>query len=126
MTRGGAAAERRAREARERQEAAEKWEAEKPMRLLKALALADNLGVPARVFYRGNEELYWAFGDTDPSGMVACCDTFAELSDHGMWIIENRLEGVAAEQNRKRRLGRVKEEVLGRLTAEEKEALGFS
>lgn len=121
MAREGAA-ERRAREARERQEAAEKWEAEKAMRLLKALALAGTYGVPARVYYDGEGgELCWAFGDFD-----GCRSTFAQLNDYGMRKIENDLEGFAAARERERRLGRVKKEVLERLTAEEREALGFS
>ena len=124
MSKRETAAERRAREAREQREADERWEAEKPQRLLKALARADELDIPARVFYRHDDVMYYSFR-TSPDVQGTWCDTVAELSERIMTNIESDLEQVAAERARARRLAQVKEELIARLTDEEKEALGL-
>jgi hypothetical protein len=116
---------REAREAREAHEAEALWEAQKPTRLLHALARADQLGVPARVFYRYENVLYFAFGDDSKEGMGLMCDTVAELSEHMMTIIETSLQDVANHQAHQRRLQTVKAELLERLSDVEKEALGL-
>jgi hypothetical protein len=119
------AVERRAREAQEAREAEALWKAQKPTRLLHALARAGQLGVPSRVFYRNDGVLYYAFGDDGTAGMGLMCDTVAELGEHTMTIIETSLQDVANEQAHIRRLQTVKAELLERLSDVEKEALGL-
>jgi hypothetical protein len=120
------ATERRARESREFHAAEIKWESENPMRLLNALAHANHLGVPARVFYRYNDVLYYAFGDDSPAGMGLMCDTVAELSEHMMSIIECSLQDVANKEAHERRLQQIRLELMERLSDVEKEAIGLA
>jgi hypothetical protein len=116
------AKERRARETREAQEAEARWEAEKPMRLLTALAHARDLGIETAYVHHRHDVMCYAF--TLPSGNEFY-DTVAELSEHVMLMIERDLNEVVEERARRERLYRLKEEVLARLSPEEREALGF-
>ena len=125
MTKRETAAERRAREAQEAREADACWEAEKPMRLLEALARAHDLGVEAQVFNRHDNVMYYTFKTcVDYDGNYS--DTVAELSERIMKCIEDDLDSIAAERKRKMRLEQVKQELLARLSPEEKEALGLN
>ncbi len=115
------AKERRAREALEAQEAEARWEAEKPLRLLTALARAHDLDLEGRVYHRYDNVMYYAFAlDGDDIS-----DTVAELSEHVMGLIESRLDAVAEERARRVRLAEVRRGVIARLTEEEREALGL-
>jgi len=116
-------AQRRAREAQEAQIAAARWNEQKHLRLLSALARAQDLGVDACVYYR-NGVMYYKF-NTNVEYNGNWHDPVAELMEHVMEYIEQDLEKVAAEQQRSRRLAQVRQDVLSRLSEEEREALGL-
>lgn len=104
-----------------------RFEAEKPLRLLNALARAERLGVKAQVFYRYEDVLYYEFDFSHislPNSQETFCDTVAELSEWMMDSIENQLRLVEEARDRSKRLANLKKEVLARLTDEEREALG--
>ena len=125
------ATQRRARERKElvraQQEREQKFEAEKSTRLLHALARADRLGVVANVFYRYEDVLIYQFdfSQVNLPNSWAFCDTVAELSEWMMDSIENQLKLVEEARDRGKRLKNIKNEVLARLTDEEREALGI-
>ncbi len=105
-----------------------RFEAEKPLRLLNALARAERLGVKAQVFYRYEDVLYYEFDFSHislPNSMETFCDTVAELSEWMMDSIENQLRLVEEARKRKEHLLEVRMQVLARLTEEECEALGI-
>lgn len=117
------AAERRGREAAEARAAQEKWEREKPARLLRAMATATDLNVAAQVFYQG-EVLHYAFrfdsfGDDVETGAVS------ELAEWQMQCIEQRLVELREAELKRVRLQQVRKDVLARLSEEEREALGL-
>lgn len=114
-------AERRARQRREENEAAQLFEAAKPMRLLHAIAEATQLGFTANMYFRNDNVLHYYF-DLDND---VYSDTYAELSSWLLDSIENKLNQIREERSRKTRLEKVKLELLARLTNEEKEALGI-
>jgi hypothetical protein len=117
-------AQRRARETRTR-EADDRymlWEAEKPMRLLCALARANDLEVEARVYYRADNILYYEFKF---SGYDYYHEPVVELGESIMDLINQELDSIEAKRAKKRRLRQVKEELLARLSDEEREALGL-
>lgn len=106
-----------------------RFEAEKPLRLLNALARANKLGVEAEVYYRYDDVLYYDFNFSRvnlPNSLETFSDTVAELSEWMMDSIENQLKLVEEAQKRSERLMQVKREVLARLTDEEREALGLN
>lgn len=117
------AAERRAREAVEARAAQEAWEREKPARLLRALAVATDLDVEGRVYYRA-EVLYYSFrfGSYFDDVMV---DPVTELSEWVMRMIEQRLGECKAERMRQSHLALVRAQTLAQITDEQKEALGL-
>lgn len=115
-------AQRRARETQEADVRAEKWEAEKPMRLLRALARANDLEVGARVYYRADNILYYEFKF---SGYDYYHEPVVELGESTMDLIDQELDELEAKRVKERRLRQVKEELLARLTDEEREALGL-
>lgn len=121
------AIQRRAREAQEARAQEAKWEAEKPMRLLHAIAKAESLGVSALIFYRYDNVLYYEF-DFDqinlPNSLTCFSDPVAELSEWTMDSIENQFKLIEETRDRNKRLANLKKEVLARLTEEEREALG--
>ena len=117
------AAQRRAREAQEAREAQARWNEQKHKRLVQALARAQDLGVDACVYHR-NDVMYYKF-NTNVEYNGNWCDPVAELMEHVMEYIEQDLEKVAAEQQRTRRLAQVRQDVLSRLSEEEREALGL-
>jgi hypothetical protein len=104
-----------------------RFEAEKPLRLLNALARAERLGVKAQVYYRYEDVLYYEFDFSHislPNSMEIFCDTVAELSEWMMDSIENQLKLVEEARDRSKRLLQLRKEVLARLSEEEREALG--
>lgn len=129
MTKRETATERRAREAAEAQAAAEAWERVKPARLLRAMASATSLIKPglayaARVFLKYEDVMYYEFrlgkGYED-----YFCDTVEGLSEYQMVEIERRLEELHEAELKRVRLEKLRQDVLGRLTEEEREALGL-
>lgn len=116
------ATERRAREAQEAREQEQKWEAEKPMRLLRAMARANELGSNICSVFFKNEELHYSFYF---SSHTSYSDRLCELSEYTMDNIEYSLDWIEAERRKEKRLKQLRSEVLSRLTEEEKEALGF-
>jgi hypothetical protein len=105
-----------------------RFEAEKPLRLLNALARANKLGVEAGVYYRYDDVLYYDFDFSRvnlPNSLETFSDTVAELSEWMMDSIENQLKLVEESRKRKEHLLEVRMQVLARLTEEECEALGI-
>ena len=124
MTKRETAMQRRFREAAEAQEAAEKWASEKYIRLLNALAIAEDLGLNAGVCNRYDNVVYYSFG-FDDDGYDIISDPVLELEEWKMQNIESRLNEIKEEQAKQRRLHAIREEVLAKLTDEEREALGI-
>ena len=116
-------AQRNMRVAQEQREAELKWEAEKPVRLLNALAMARSLDIDAHVFYRHDDILYYYFSFSD--GENVYCDPVVELGEWTMRTIEADLEATKMKKQRDSHLNRVRDELLARLSDEEKEALGL-
>lgn len=124
MTNKETTTERRARVALAEQQAQARWEAVKHQRLITALARAHDLGVSASVYHRHGNVVYYSFSIcVDYSGTWT--GTVAELSEHVMSGIESDLDGIAAEQARRRHLAQVKEDLIARLSNDEREALGL-
>jgi hypothetical protein len=125
------AAERRAREAVQAREAQARWEADKPARLLRALARAHDLGVDAYVNHRYDNVLYYCFrfprsADSNYASYDATyCDPVVELTEWGMHYIENDLDTLALAEVKRLRLAEVRAQTLATLTDEQKEALGL-
>lgn len=115
-------AQRRARETREANARAEKWEAEKPMRLLRALARANDLEVKASVYHRADNILYYEFNF---GSWELYSDPVVELGESTMDLIDQEIFKLEAKRVKEHRLRQVKEEILARLTDEEREALGL-
>lgn len=122
MTTKETAKQRRERERREALEAERLFEAERADRLMHAMARARNLGVVAYFYHRYDNVLYYSF--SFPDGELIT-DTVVELGSWTMESIERRLADVEREQSRARHLERVKQELLARLTEDEREALGL-
>lgn len=104
-----------------------RFEAEKSIRLLHAMARAQGLGVEAQVFYRYDDVLYYEFNFSNislPNSYEAFSGTVAELSEWEMDRIENQLKLVEESRDRSKRLLQLRKAVLARLTDEEREALG--
>jgi hypothetical protein len=125
------ATQRRARERQElvraQQEREQKFEAEKSIRLLHAIARAHHQGVDAQMFYRYDNVLYYDFNFSKinlPNSYDSICGPVAELSEWMMDSIENQLKLVEEARDRGKRLANLKKEVLARLSDEEREALG--
>ena len=114
------AADRRAREAAEAREAQERWEQERPMRLLRAMALANQLYVNAQVCLT-NDQLCYQFA---LSGFERF-ELVDSLEEWNMICIEEELERRYQEEQRKDHLKQVKADLMRTLTEEQKEALGL-
>lgn len=124
------AAERRAREAAVARATQEKWEADKPARLLRALARAHDLGVEAYVNHRYDNVLYYCFrfpdsADSTNAYAETYCDPVVELTEYMMVYIENDLDARAQTEAKRRRLAEVRAHTMATLTDEQKEALGL-
>lgn len=119
--------QRRERERLEQEALEQKFQAEKPTRLLHAMARAESLGVKASVHYRYDDVLYYEFDFSQinlPNSLDVITDPYEELSSWTMDSIENQLIMCHEKLHRAERLNKLKMEVLGRLTSEEREALG--
>jgi len=113
------AADRRAREAVEAREAQARWEAERPMRLLRVLARANDLGLFTNLFI--DDDIHITITSQD-------CTYYhhlylSELTEWQMQALEQDMEDREQEKQRQARLNEIRQDVLNRLTQEEKEAL---
>lgn len=100
------------------------WEASKPLRLLNAMARANELpDAEIRVFYRFDDVLYYSY-KINPMEYPSS-DSYAELSEHVMQLIEQELTDYENEMRRVHHLSKIKADLIARLTDEEKEALGL-
>lgn len=96
------------------------WEAKRCERLLRAMALANQLNVPVQVSYKHNQ-LGYKF---DLTGF----NQWESVSSMDEWImdcIDNQLADMLKRQQRKEYLKKVKAELLNTLTDDQKEALGL-
>lgn len=117
------ASERRARELTEARIAEQKWEAEKPMRLLMALARLpqNDPEMRGRVFYK-NGQLMYLFYSTQSEEICGYVD---ELSDWTMMYIENTINDYEAKRQKDTYMLALRAKLLSKMTDEEKEALGL-
>ena len=99
------------------QEAA--WQACKHERLIQALAQAHSLDVPAQVYMRYSDVVYYHFSF---EGTVYS-DPVAELSEHMMDTIDQELAAIKQARERKQALRQVYEDLMQELTPEQQEAL---
>lgn len=116
-------AERNAREAQQREEYRLNWEKERPMRLLEAMARCERLGVSTLVYHKAGQLAYSFYFDVD--GYNTASGLFCELEESTMQWVESKLDEVQRERDHHTRMKNLKEDVLKRLTDEEREALGF-
>lgn len=114
--------QRRDRERSEREEAEARWEAQRPMRLMHAMARARGHGAEAHVYHRHDSILHYFF-DLPEEGSLT--DPVDELGEHLMRVIEARLDHMDQQRWRAIRMSALRQDVLRRLTAEEIEALGL-
>jgi hypothetical protein len=119
------ATERRAREATEARVKQEKWEQEKPMRLLNALARAHDLDIKAYVTHRYNDVLYYAF-HFDDSIFETHGNPVEALAEWAMNSIEASLDEIQKKRDRQSYLLALRAELLSTMTDEEREALGLA
>lgn len=117
------AKQRRERERQEQLAAEALWEAERPMRLMHAMARARDLGAEAYVYHRYEDVLYYLFDLSEEEGLLT--DPVVELSEHLMGVIEARLDHIAQQRKRAQHLARIKEDLIARLSDDEREALGL-
>lgn len=120
------ATERRAREAQEARIALEKWEAEKPMRLLKALARLPNGtrhydDAHSYVYMHANGMRY-VFSIPDLDTIVGYVD---ELTSWTMEYIEGVISDYEAKRQKEAYMLALRAELLSKMTDEEREALGL-
>ena len=120
------ATERRAREAQEARIALEKWEVEKPMRLLKALARLPNEtrhfdDAHSCVYMHANGMRY-VFSIPDLDTIVGYVD---ELTSWTMEYIEGVISDYEAKRQKDVYMLALRAELLSKMTDEEKEALGL-
>jgi hypothetical protein len=116
------AADRRAREAVEAREAQARWEAQRPMRLLRVLARANDLGLFTNLYIM-DDDIHITITSQD-------CTYYhhlylSELTEWQMQALEQDMEDREQEKQRQARLNEIRQDVLNRLTQEEKEALGI-
>jgi hypothetical protein len=124
MTSKETAAQRRAREAAAARAAEERWEREKPARLLRAMATATDLNVEARVYHRYDSVLYYSFR-LGSHGEDVFSDPVAELGEWTMQNIEQRLGELREAELKRIHMEAVRREVISLLTDEQREALGL-
>lgn len=117
------AKQRRERERLEAQEAERIFNAGKADRLMHAMARARDLDVEAYFYYRYDQVLYYSFSFPDGDLMT---DPVAELGAYTMDAIEQNLDDIQRKVDRERHLDRVKQDLLLRLSDDEREALGIT
>lgn len=117
------ATERRAREATEARIALEKWEAEKPMRLLRALARMplNDPEMRGRVFFKRDQLMYLFYSIQSEE----ICGYVNELSEHMMSYIENVVVDYEVKRQKEARMLALRAELLSKMTDEDREALGL-
>lgn len=116
------ATERRNRLFAEDRAKEEKWKQEKPMRLLEAMARAQDLDIDSAVFHR-HDVMYFSFTfDVTDHATVGRVD---ELTEWTMLNIEYRLKEIQDEKEKQRRLAQLRAELIARMTPDEREALGL-
>lgn len=117
------ATERRTREATEARIALEKWEAEKPMRLLRALARMpqNDPEMRGRVFFKHDQLMYLFYSIQSEE----ICGYVNELSVHMMSYIENVVVDYEVKRQKEVRMLALRAELLSKMTDEEREALGL-
>jgi hypothetical protein len=119
------ATERRAREAAEARAEIENWEKDRPIRLLGAMARAKSLGIDCGVYYRhDNLMMYYEFKFSYHDDVVL--GRVDDMTEWVMSVIENRLDVVHQDKEKKRRLAQLRVELLASMTDEEREALGLT
>jgi hypothetical protein len=118
------ATQRHAREAMEARIAAAKWNEQKHLRLLQAMAAASDVNVRAQVFYRGVLICYSFSWDTYGDDVLS--EPVADLTEWQMQSIEQRLSELREAELKRQRLAQVRAQVLERLSDEEREALGLT
>ena len=114
------AQDRRVREAQEARIATAKWNEQKHLRLLRAMALANQLYVNAQVCLE-NDQLCYQFA---LSGFERF-ELVDSLEEWNMIAIEEELERRQIAEQHKARLKEVKADLMRTLTEEQKEALGL-
>jgi hypothetical protein len=95
------------------------WQAHKHERLIQALAQAHHLDVPAQVYMRYDDVVYYHFRFED----VTYSDPVVELSEHMMSVIEQALMEIKQARERKQALRQVYDDLMQELSPEQQEAL---
>jgi hypothetical protein len=95
------------------------WQAHKHERLIQALAQAHNLNMPAQVYMRYDDVVYYHFRFED----VTYSDPVVELSEHMMSVIEQALMEIKQARERKQALRQVYDDLMQELSPEQQEAL---
>lgn len=116
------AAQRREREAVEAEAARKDWERRKPAMLLRALACATDEGVYADVFHKG-EVLCYSFTFDESVGDV-CKGEVSDLEEWELESIMQRFAELREAKAKQARMRHLREELISRMTPEEREALG--
>ncbi len=117
------AAQRRAREAAEAEAAVMAWERQKPALLLRALACATDEGVYAEVFHKG--EVLWYSFSFDESVGDAWKGEVSSLQEWELDAIMQRFAELREAKAKQARMRHLREELISKLTPEEREALGL-
>ncbi len=117
------AAQRREREATEAEAARQDWERRKPAMLLRALACATDMGVHADVFHK-SEALCYSFTFENGWGDV-CKGEVSGLEEWELESIMQRLCEIREAKAKQERMRSLRDELISRMTPEEREALGL-
>ena len=117
------AAQRRAREAAEAEAAVIAWERRKPAFLLRVLACATDMGVYAEVFHKG-EVLCYSF-TFDESEHDVCKGDVSSLEEWELESVMQRLSEIKEAKVKRERMRILRDELISRMTPEEREALGL-
>lgn len=119
-------AQRAAERAAERAQAAHSvreqeavWQACKHERLIRAMAQAHHLNMPAQVYMRYDDVVCYHFRFED----VTYSDPVVELSEHMMDTIDQALASIKQARERKQAMRQVYEDLMQELTPEQQEAL---
>jgi hypothetical protein len=123
------AAEREARYCEEVQANMARFEAEKPLRLLRVLARAQVHGLPIYIYYYERiNDVRIRVVSNDPYGGVGdqyLNSYYSELNEVQMSNIEYDIDALDEELKEKQRLAELKKVALAKLTKEEQQLLGL-